>query len=159
MQLELLAADVDELRRLGATAQAALERGASAIGRRAPLATRLDDPERSDRRLRDLVDLYAEAEADARLVRFEYARSAPRYEETSQRFEQLRAEVRQLRAVRAPTLALELLELRALEETLGRSLAQAGPDPAELAPPLRPGETNDLSYALLHVPRATLPRR
>lgn len=153
LRVELLTRDLDEIAAAGTDPAVALARGARALGNRM-LGARLDDPAREGRRLDDLADAYAHADADLRLVRFGFATRAPGYEEAARRHRTLTATVRALRTKRAPELAAELLELRASEETLERELLAAGLDPEAIAPPVPPEETTDLSYALLHLPRA-----
>lgn len=153
LRVELLTRDLDELAADGTDPAEALARGAEALGSRV-LEARIDDPARHERRLDDLADVYAHADADLRLVRFAFATRAPGYDEAARRHRALTGTVRALRTVRAPELAAELLELRAREQTLERELLAAGLDPEAVAPPVPPEETVDLSYALLHLPRA-----
>jgi hypothetical protein len=156
MEVELLAHDLDELAADGTEPGEALARGARALGERR-LAVRPDDPGLAAEELRDTIDTYAEAEADLRLVRFDYARRAPAYHEARLRHHELAKTVRAARTKRGPALAADLLQLRAREQTLERELLAAGVDPEAVAPSLPANRASDLSYALLHVPGAGRP--
>lgn len=156
MEVEVLARDLDELADAGIDAAEALARGAGAIGRRR-VDGRLDAVGGPADRWPALLDLYAEAEADLRLVRFDFATRAPSFDEAALRHRELTRTVRSLRTTRSPALAAELLQLRAREETLERELRARGLDPRDVAPPLPPERTTDLTYALLHLPRGMQP--
>ena len=150
MRIELLTRDFEELEAGGIDPGDALARAARALGARR-LSVHLDDPERQDQRLSDAIDAYAEADADFRLVRFDFATRAPAFEEATARHRELVSDVREIRLKRGPALAAELLQLRAREQTLERTLQATGVDPETVAPSVP--VASDLSYALLHVPR------
>jgi hypothetical protein len=152
VQVELLTRDLEELRAGGIEPTDALVRAGRALGVRR-LSVHLDDPERQDERLADAIDAYAEADADFRLVRFAFATHAPAFDEAAARHRELVSAVRAVRLKRGPALAAELLELRAREQTLERTLQAAGIDAETVAPSVPIDETSDLTYALLHVPR------
>jgi hypothetical protein len=152
VRVELRTRDLEELETGGIDPAEALARGAQALGARR-LSGRVDDPERHDERLADAIDAYAEADADFRLVRFDFATRAPAFDEAAARHRELGGSVRAVRLKRGPALAAELLQLRAREQTLERTLRSAGIDPETIAPSIPVDETSDLSYALLHVPR------
>ena len=152
MEVELLASDLEELAADGIQPGRAFERGAKALGRR-ELSVHLGDPDRTDERLTDAIDACAEAEADFRLVRFDFATRAPAFDEATARHHELAATVRAARTRRGPALAAQLLQLRAREQTLERRLLDAGIDPESVVPSIPTDESSDLSYALLHVPR------
>jgi hypothetical protein len=152
VRVELLTRDLEELEAGAIDPAEALVRAARALGERR-LSVHLDDPERQDERLADAIDAYAEADADFRLVRFDFATRAPAFDEAAARHRELVGAVRAVRLKRGPALAADLLQLRAREQTLERTLQAAGIDPEAVAPSVPTDETSDLSYALLHVPR------
>jgi hypothetical protein len=152
VRVELLTRDLDELEAGGIEPAEALARAARALGERR-LSVRFDDPDRHDERLAGAIDAYAEADADFRLVRFDFATRAPAFDEAAARHRELVAAVRAVRLKRGPALAADLLQLRAREQTLERTLRAAEIDPEAVAPSVPIDEASDLSYALLHVPR------
>ena len=152
MRVELLTRDLEELEAGGIEPAKAVARATQALGERR-LSVHLDDPERQAERLADAIDAYAEADADFRLVRFDFATRAPAFDEAAARHRELVSTVRAVRLKRGPALAANLLQLRAREQTLERTLQAAGIDPEAVAPSVPTDETSDLSYALLHVPR------
>jgi hypothetical protein len=152
MRVELLTRDLEELEAGGIDPVEAVARAGQALGERR-LSVRLDDPARREERLADAIDAYAEANADFRLVRFDFATRAPAFDEAAAQHRELAGTVRAARLKRGPALAAELLQLRAREQTLERALQAAGIDPETVAASVPADAASDLSYALMHVPR------
>jgi hypothetical protein len=140
MKVELLEADLDELRELEIEPQTAFDRGCAAIGNRRTHDRLHESPSTG---LAELVDLFAERAADTRLIRFSYATKNPEYERSAQGYDEIEGVLRELRREVAPRLRARLRELRAREAELERELALRGVDPTTIGPLVPPGTAID----------------
>jgi hypothetical protein len=142
--VELLQADLDDLEREGVDVDEAFERGCRAAAERTIHDQPSESPETAAG-LAELVDLYAEAAADMRLLRFAYARERPRYLRSRNRYDALEGALNEIRRQVAPGLRARLLALRLEEAELERGLRGHGIDPGEVGPHVEPGRAIETS--------------
>lgn len=149
MRVPLLVDDLRELAELGLEPGEAARRGRSALGA-PPAGERPQERPGSDEGVQELTQLYAEAVAEVRRLRFEVATRSPEYERSRRRRDRVDDSLADVRAKVVPALRARLRELRAEEEQLERELAAQGIDPQTVSPRLpeatsvdpspRPGE-------------------
>jgi hypothetical protein len=169
VKVKLLAADLDELTRAGTTVEAAFERGTAALGSRSIH----DQPEESpgtEAAVEELIDIYAEAYAQMRLLEFAFTTKSRDYAQSKGRYDAVEDALFDARRYVVPELRKRLGEVRHREEELVQELASRGvptdpigpivpPDRAQETTP-RPGEGAIERYTLTPIaPKPSLLER
>jgi hypothetical protein len=132
--VRLLAADLDELRRLELDPARALRIGADARDERSDGSTES---------LEELRDLYADAAAEMRLLQFSFATKAGDYARSRERYDEVEGAMADLQKDVVPEVRARLRELRARERALELRLAERGIDAERIGPFVSPGTAVD----------------
>ena len=161
MKVTLLAADMDELARAGATVASAFRRGSAALGSRI-VHDQPTESRSTQAGIEELIHIYAEAYAQMRLLEFSFATKSRGYARSKGRYGAVEDALFDARRHVAPELRRRLGEVRRREEDLVRQLASRGtatdvigpivpPERAQETTP-RPGEGPVERYTLTPVP-------
>jgi hypothetical protein len=137
MRATLLAADLDELARVGVSAGEAFERGAAALGAR-PLVDRPTAEPGTEASVQELVHRLAESYAQMRLLQFAFATAASRFRTSKGRYRAVERELVAARRNVVPELRRRLAEVRAREEALARALEERGGAAGDVGPIVPP---------------------
>jgi len=165
MKATLLAADLDELARVGSRIEEAFSRGSAALGSRPTHERRTETPG-TEAALRELVHIHAEAYSQLRLLQFAYTTKARNYERSKGRYEAVEDALFEARRHVVPPLRARLGQVREREEALARQLEARGVRAdtiGPLVPPeraqetsLRPGEGRSRAAPCRRSPRDPL---
>jgi hypothetical protein len=142
VNVEVLQSDVEELGLRGPEAQRAFDRGCLAVRERTIRETPTQTPGTREG-LAELIDLYAEAEADMRLLRFAYAVHKPDYLRSRDRYDAVDDRIREAGREQVPELRARLRALRRREAELEQELRAQGVDPSSIGPLVPEAEAVD----------------
>jgi len=144
MKVTLLAADLGELTRIGATVGQAFARGSAAVGSR-PTHQRPTETSGTEAALQELVHLYADAYAQMRYVEFAYATKARTYEQSKGRYDAVDNALFDIRRTIVPDLRTRLGQVRAREEALVREVEMRGLAAEAIGPIVPPERAQETS--------------
>jgi hypothetical protein len=142
MRARLLAADLKELARAGATVDEAFSRGSAALGVR-PIRMRPTEAPGTRAAVDELVHIYAEAYAQMRLLHFSFSTRAGDYRRSKGRYHSVEDALFDARRHVIPALRARLRDVRAREELLVRELEEQGVPADTIGPTVPPDRAQE----------------
>jgi hypothetical protein len=149
MKATLLAADFDELARVGTTVTDAFGRGSAALGSR-PIRDRATGMPGTEAAVQELIHLYGETYAQMRLLQFAFTTKTRNFERSKGRYEAVEDALFEASRRVVPPLRMRLGEIKQREQALVRELEARGIQAGTIGPivpleraqetSLRPGE-------------------